>query len=164
MYLVHEIEIELNQINFLFTEKHDALCLLALNIISEKIFVFLWFWLIIIAIATALYIVYQIGVVMIPGMRKFMLEKERKRDSGLISMLMKKADIGDWFVIFLISKNLDSIMFNEFLTQLTEELKTKVHDWDELIWDTDPSQVLLQVNEYIYLNILSRVIWLNLIW
>ena len=86
---------------------------------------------------------------MIPGMRKFMLEKESKGDSDQISLLMKKADIGDWFVIFLISKNLDSIMFNEFLTQLTEELKTKVHDWDELIWDTDPSQVLLQVNEYI---------------
>ena len=90
---------------------------------------------------------------MIPGMRKFMLEKERKRDSGLISMLMKKADIGDWFVIFLISKNLDSIMFNEFLSQLTEALKTQGQDWDELIWDTDPSQVLLQVNTYLHICI-----------
>ena len=83
---------------------------------------------------------------MIPAMRKFMLEKESKGDSVMISHLMEKADIGDWFIIFLISKNLDSIMFNEFLTQLTEALKTRGHDWDELIWDTDPSQVLLQVN------------------
>ena len=31
-------------------QKHDALCVLALNIINEKIYVMLWFWLIILSI------------------------------------------------------------------------------------------------------------------
>lgn len=57
---------------------------------------------------------------------------------------MRKADLGDWFLIFLLSKNLDSILFKEFISQLSEKLKTE--PWDDLIWDTDPSQVLLQVN------------------
>ena len=25
-------------------EKHDALCLLPLNIVNEKVYIFLWFW------------------------------------------------------------------------------------------------------------------------
>ena len=55
-------------------EKHDALCLLATNIISEKIYVFLWFWLIILAVLTACYLIYTIAVIAIPSLRKTMLQ------------------------------------------------------------------------------------------
>ena len=41
-----------------------------------------------------------------------------------MDVLMKKAQMGDWFVIFLLSKNLDSILFKEFIVQLTDKLKT----------------------------------------
>ena len=42
-----------------------------------------------------------------------------------LDLLMRKADLGDWFLIFLLSKNLDSILFREFISQLTEKLKTE---------------------------------------
>jgi hypothetical protein len=41
-----------------------------------------------------------------------------------MDVLMKRAQMGDWFVIFLLSKNLDSVLFKEFIMQLTEKLKT----------------------------------------
>ena len=108
------------------TESHDALCLLALNIISEKIYVFLWFWLITLAVLTAVYLIYQFAVVLIPGLRQTMLERNAKTDyRDRIDILMKKANIGDWFVLFLLSKNLDSILFREFISQLSEKLKTE---------------------------------------
>ena len=109
-------------------EKHDAMCLLALNIISEKIYVFLWFWLIILSILTALYLIYTMGVILIPSWRKVMLQRNAKvsySTDDRIDLLMKKADIGDWFLLFLLSKNLDSILFREFISQLTEKLKTE---------------------------------------
>lgn len=109
-------------------EKHDAMCLLALNIISEKIYVFLWFWLIILSILTAMYLIYQIAVVLVPAMRKTMLQRNAKTqysNDDRLDLLMKKADIGDWFLLFLLSKNLDSILFREFISQLTEKLKTE---------------------------------------
>ena len=41
-----------------------------------------------------------------------------------MDILMRKAQMGDWFVIFLLSKNLDSLLFREFIVQLSEKLKT----------------------------------------
>jgi hypothetical protein len=38
---------------------------------------------------------------------------------------MRKAKMGDWFLIFLLSKNLDSILFKEFIDRLTDKLKTE---------------------------------------
>lgn len=110
-------------------EKHDALCLLATNIISEKIYVFLWFWLIILAVLTACYLIYTIAIIAVPSLRRTMLQRNAKtgyssKDDRL-DLLMRKADLGDWFLIFLLSKNLDSILFREFISQLTEKLKTE---------------------------------------
>lgn len=106
-------------------EKHDAMCVLALNIINEKIYVMLWFWLIILAILTALYTLYVIAVLMVPSMRRTMLERNAKTDyKDRIDILMKKAELGDWFVLFLLSKNIDSILFRDFIARLTEKLKT----------------------------------------
>lgn len=109
-------------------EKHDALCLLALNIISEKIYVFLWFWLIILAVLTAAYMIYTVAVIAVPALRKTMLQRNAKTkysNDDRLDLLMKKADLGDWFLLFLLSKNLDSILFREFISQLTEKLKTE---------------------------------------
>ncbi len=73
-----------------------------------------------------------------------MIERNAKYDhKDRIDVLMRKAQMGDWFLIFLLSKNIDSILFKEFIDRLTDKLKTDAQD--ELIWDTDPSQVLLQV-------------------
>lgn len=41
-------------------QKHDALCVMALNIVNEKTYTFLWFWFIILAIVTGLGLVWRI--------------------------------------------------------------------------------------------------------
>ena len=106
-------------------EKHDAMCVLALNIINEKIYVTLWFWFIILVIVTVLYMLYVLAVITMPGMRTTMLERNAKFDmKERVDHLMKKANLGDWFLLFLLSKNLDSILFKEYLLKLTEKLKT----------------------------------------
>ena len=40
-------------------EKFDGLCVLPLNIINEKIYVFLWFWFIILTIITGMQLIYR---------------------------------------------------------------------------------------------------------
>lgn len=106
-------------------ETHDAMCVLALNIINEKIYVALWFWFIILAVITALYMLYVLAMISVPSMRKILLERNAKHDYKThVDALMKKAQMGDWFLLFLLSKNLDSVLFKEYISQLTEKLKT----------------------------------------
>lgn len=61
-------------------ERHDAMCVLALNIINEKIYVFLWFWFIILAVLTSLYLLYVLAVISVPSMRRYMVERNAKHD------------------------------------------------------------------------------------
>lgn len=105
-------------------ERHDAMCVLALNIINEKIYVALWFWFIILAVLTGLYFLYVLAVISVPSMRKVLIERNAKHDfKDRIDPIMKKANMGDWFVIFLLSKNMDSVLFKDFVTKLSEKLK-----------------------------------------
>ena len=107
-------------------EKHDAMCILPLNIINEKIYVMLWFWLIILAVVTTLHMLYILAAICIPCMRRIMLERKTKYNiKDRIDVLMRKAQMGDWFLIVLLSKNLNSIMFKEFIDRFTDILKTE---------------------------------------
>merc|ERR1712112_76327 len=42
----------------------DGLCILPLNIINEKIYVFLWFWFIFLAVVTGVFLIYRIAVIL----------------------------------------------------------------------------------------------------
>ena len=78
-------------------EIHDAMCVLALNIINEKIYVALWFWFIILAVLTALYLLYVLAVISVPSMRRVLVERNAKYDlKDRIDPIMKKAHMGDW--------------------------------------------------------------------
>ena len=65
--------------------KKDALCILGLNIINEKIYVTLWFWLVILACMTAVYLIYVVAIIAVPGLRRGMVTRKAQYilDSGL---------------------------------------------------------------------------------
>ena len=107
-------------------QKLDALCVLGLNIINEKIYITLWFWFVILALITALYSVYVVALISMPGLRRnLVIRKAKQSNRDHARHLVEKADIGDWFLIFLISRNLDSTMYNIFIEEISEKFKTK---------------------------------------
>ena len=55
-------------------ERLDGLCVLPLNIINEKIYIFLWFWFILIASITGLFLLYRLAVLMGAGIRTAMIQ------------------------------------------------------------------------------------------
>merc|ERR1739844_19981 len=86
----------------------------------------LWNWLVILACLTAMYFIYVVAIVAVPALRNSMVT----RKAGLGNRqqaydLANNAAIGDWFMIFLVSRNMDSTMYNLFISEISEKFKTK---------------------------------------
>ena len=64
-------------------QKFDGLCVLPLNIINEKIYVFLWFWLLFLTLITSLFLVFRLTIVFnTPFLRNLIKRKLRHRFFG----------------------------------------------------------------------------------
>lgn len=50
-------------------ERHDAVCILPLNVVNEKIYVFLWFWFLILGALSFLTVLYRLLIILSPRIR-----------------------------------------------------------------------------------------------
>merc|ERR1719179_23527 len=106
--------------------KHDGLCILALNIINEKIYVFLWFWFVALALFSALAILYRMMMLLIPSLRvnAIMARTLYQVDKGTVADVLSSPQhgwvdqVGDYWVIYLLSKNLPPVAMKELLDEL----------------------------------------------
>ncbi|XP_069946785.1 innexin inx2-like [Cherax quadricarinatus] len=107
-------------------ETHDLMCVLALNIINEKIYVFLWFWFVILAGISTLALVYRLLVFCIPTIRSGLLQKRaRLRYKNGLDIISKKLQVGDFFLLYLLSKNVELIAFSSLMEELSARLANK---------------------------------------
>lgn len=104
-------------------QRHDAMCILALNIMNEKIYTFLWFWFIILAVITGVDVLARVVIVMMPSIRTLILRGRlsapQKDDADVIS---HRCSIGDWLLVDFLSKNMDTMIFSDFVAKLSKEL------------------------------------------
>lgn len=125
-------------------QTHDALCILPLNIVNEKIYVFLWFWLVILAVISGINVAYRILVIGWPRMRFILLwNRNRIADKSDIETIMKDISFGDWFIIYLLSNNMHSLHFRSFIAVLADVLnaqRLKNKGLDVLDKSLDPSK------------------------
>ncbi|KAK2716942.1 hypothetical protein QYM36_007179 [Artemia franciscana] len=100
-------------------QRKDLICLLALNIFTEKIYAFLWFWLIILFLLSLLAVIYRIILFCFRPIRGWSLSVgARLRDNLHINTVNKKCSVGDWFLLRLLEKNMDPVVFGEFIKRL----------------------------------------------
>ncbi|KAK0089752.1 hypothetical protein PV325_005648 [Microctonus aethiopoides] len=107
-------------------QKFDGLCVLPLNIVNEKIYVFLWFWFIILSIISGLSLLYRAAVVAGPKLRLLLL-RARSRFSPQVEVqtITKKFQIGDWFVLYQLGKNIDPLVYKQLVSDLATKLEGK---------------------------------------
>ena len=104
-------------------EKHDALCILPLNIVNEKIYIFLWFWLLLLLALTFLVIIYRFFIIFSPRMRAYLLYiRYRLIKKECINIIIKKTKMGDWFLLYMLGQNIDAIVFKEVVHELARKL------------------------------------------
>lgn len=103
-------------------EAHDALCVLAQNVINEKIYITLWLWFLVLGIVTVL------GLIRIAAFFFFPVSPITARIFGLNVSIVKarkankKPNYGDWFMIHQLSKNMNKILFNDFINEFQMNL------------------------------------------
>jgi hypothetical protein len=83
-------------------QTHDALCVLPLNILNEKIFIFLWFWFIILSALSGLAILYSIAIVVYPPIRQAVLKRRFKFTvPGGIETIVAETQVSSMHVLLL---------------------------------------------------------------
>jgi len=107
-------------------QRHDAMCILPINIINEKIYVFLWFWFYFLAIVSVLALVWRLATILVPKLR-VMATRSRCRlvNQEALEEICHKTKVGDWFVFDLLSKNLDPLNYRDLVVDFYQRLDGK---------------------------------------
>lgn len=104
-------------------QKHDALCILPLNIVNEKIYIFLWFWFVFLAIISGVILIYRVVIILFPQLRYITLRsRARLTDRYHLRLVMDVSKLGDWFLLYLLCKNMDGQHFRELMQEFSKEI------------------------------------------
>lgn len=109
-------------------QNHDALCVMALNIVNEKIYVLLWYWFIILSVLTGLGLVWRILTMLLHARSKmfnkivFSMACPGKHNPWNVLTVTHEWHYGDWVFLYYVAKNLDDYVFKELLQKLAEDM------------------------------------------
>ena len=123
-------------------QNHDALCILPINILNEKIYFVAWFIMFGLGLFTVLHHLVASMIILTPALRKAYLalylmrghDKLRKKLFRICDM----TSFGDWLVMFMLAKNTNRVTFSELV--MTIKPPNYRHDLDP----TDPENVLIE--------------------
>merc|ERR1719228_2631822 len=91
-------------------QRHDSLCVLPINIINEKIYVFLWFWLVILSLVTGMTLMYHLFVMVTPSVRNMQLRSRaahQTKVSHTFDNITPYLQVGDWKLLHILGSNME---------------------------------------------------------
>lgn len=114
-------------------QKFDALCLLPLNILNQKLFIIVWFWYIIQLFISVLNLLYWILVSYSAYVRIYILYQKSMNtvSHNLILYASHGAQLGHFFVLNQISKNTNPITFIQLISDLAFNAKSSNQNANE---------------------------------
>merc|ERR1712110_455515 len=109
--------------------KHDALCVLPLNIINEKIYVFLYLWFVFLAAVSGIWLLYRLLTIVSLQVRVDVIyrraSKQVSRDDIKACLVDNNHSalerLGDFLLLYQITKNVNPLIIKDIF----EEIKAK---------------------------------------
>ncbi|XP_058805070.1 innexin inx7-like [Phymastichus coffea] len=112
-------------------QKHDALCVMALNIINEKIYTFLWFWFVILASLSLAGLVWRVLTMILHSRSTFFnkwvfaMACPGRYNPWDVLKVTNEYYFGDWLFLYYIAKNVENYVFKELLQGLALDLEER---------------------------------------
>jgi len=108
----------------------NGLCVLTQNIINEKMYLIFWFWYVILGTISVLFLVWRVFTILSGRLRFLLIYKTIRHqfDGDLknhLQSILDQGQIGDWFVLYQLSKNSNYYFYREFIRELSKDLKQK---------------------------------------
>jgi len=116
-------------------QKADALCILGMNVINEKIYVFLWFWFVLLAIITGVALAARLAQLFSSDVRSRFVKLEA---AGALDKTVLKSDVetvvkrlpySDWLILYYLSQAMDKVNFGELLACMADSLANRKNSW-----------------------------------
>jgi len=107
-------------------QKHDALCIMPLNIINEKIYIFLYFWFVFLAAVSGIWLVYRILTIISHDVRVAVIHTRADKlvSKTTISSCLSKPEhsglerLGDFLLLDQITKNVNPLIIKEIFENI----------------------------------------------
>lgn len=97
--------------------------ILPLNIVNEKTYIFIWFWYIILLTMLVGLLIYRLLIIFVPSIRARVLNARNRMVPREIAVsVSNKVDIGDWWIIYMLGRNLDPIIYKDVLAELAKSI------------------------------------------
>ena len=103
-------------------DNRSAICILGLNIINDKIFILIWIWFCVLVLIGSLRVVTRSFQLSSSKVRYFLISMKMghfikaNAHKKHIMHYINNCSLGDWFVLYQLSKNVNKRFFAEFLT------------------------------------------------
>jgi len=106
--------------------KNAGICVLPINVVNEKIYLFLYFWLIGLAGWTFFCVLYELALLSVPPLRRcFLRKRSRSVDRNYVREVLDNhaTRYGDFIILRKLEENLESSQFQALFMALGEKLE-----------------------------------------